>query len=209
MTVGSPTDIGNLALDLLTAGTVNDINNPQNATESLLHRWYNVTRLKVLREHPWNFASKRIALSPTGTVPAFGYTQEFQLPVDFVRLNCIVNSNSQIVHSANYEIENGKILYNSENAVLRLKYVYNMTNVTQMDALFVDLLAVELALAIAYKVTSSNSDVERLEALRKNKAMMARAVDGQERPPQVIQNSRLLAARRSHGMPNYFTLDFT
>ena len=26
-----------------------------------------------------------------------------------MRLNCIVNSNSQIVHSANYEIENGKI----------------------------------------------------------------------------------------------------
>lgn len=196
MAVTSSTDIGNLALDLLTAGTVQDIENPTQANESILNRWYDVTRRKLLREHPWNFATKRAILAASsGDVPVFGYSAKYPLPTDFLRLNSIVDTEGYPISSEQYEIENGAILYNADSGQLRLKYVYDITDVAKFDAMFVDLLAIDLALAIAYKVTSSNSDVQRLNELRKQRANMSKSIDGQERPPQRRQVSRARNAR--------------
>lgn len=195
MAVTSSTDIGNLALDLLTAGTVQDIENPTQANESILNRWYDVTRRKLLREHPWNFATKRAIIAASSEVPVFGYSAQYPLPTDFLRLNSIVDAEGYPISNEQYEIENNAILYNADGGQLRLKYVYDITDVSKFDAMFVDLLAIDLALAIAYKVTSSNSDVQRLNELRKLRANMSKAIDGQERPPQRRQVSRARNAR--------------
>lgn len=195
MSVTSSTDIGNLALDLLTAGTVQNIEAPTDATESLLNRWYDVTRRKLLREHPWNFASKRAILAASSDDPAFGYDAQFLLPTDFIRLNTIVNADNYPISNEAYEIENGYILYNAESGQLRIKYVWDITDVSKFDPLFVDLLAIDLAMAIAFKVTSSNTDVGRLTELRKQRAAMSKAIDGQERPPSRRQVSRTRNAR--------------
>lgn len=202
MSVTSSTDIGNLALDLLTAGTVLDIENPQDATESLLNRWYDVTRRKLLREHPWNFASKRAILAASSEDPAFGYESQFLLPTDFVRLNSIVDAEGFTIGNESYEIENGYILYSAEAGQLRIKYVCDVTNVSKFDPLFVDLLAIDLAMAIAFKVTSSNTDVSRLVELRKQRAAMSKAIDGQERPPTRRQVSRARTARLTNTIAN-------
>ena len=153
MSVTSSTDIGNLALDLLTAGTVQDIENPTDATESLLNRWYDVTRRKLLREHPWNFASKRAILAASNDDPAFGYDSQFLLPTDFIRLNSIVDAEGYPIGNEAYEIENGYLLYNAEAGQLRIKYIWDITDVSKFDPLFVDLLAIDLAMAIAFSVS--------------------------------------------------------
>lgn len=197
MSVTSSTDIGNLALDLLTAETVQNIETPTSATESILNRWYDVTRRKLLREHPWNFATKRAILAASATDPAFGYDAQYRLPTDFLRLNSIVDLDGYPISNEQYEIEDGNILYNADSGQLRIKYVYDITNVAKFDAMFVDLLAVDIAMAIAFKVTSSNSDVQRLSELRKQRLSMAKAIDGQERPPQRRQVSRARNARLS------------
>lgn len=197
MAVTSSTDIGNLAMDLLTAGNVQDIENPLTPDESILNRWYDVTRRKLLREHPWNFATKRTILSASATDPAFGYEAQYPLPTDFIRLNSIVDTDGYPISSESYEIENGAILYNADSGQLRLKYVYDILDVAKFDALFVDLLAIDLAMAIAFKVTSSNTDVQRLTELRKQRAAMSKSIDGQERPPQRRQVSRTRNARLS------------
>lgn len=202
MSVTSSTDIGNLALDLLTAGTVQDIENPTNATESLLNRWYDVTRRKLLREHPWNFASKRAILAASSEDPAFGYEAQFLLPTDFIRLNSIVDADDRPIGNEAYEIENGYILYNAEAGQLRIKYVWDITDVSKFDPLFVDLFAIDLAMAVAFKITSSNTDVGRLTELRKQRAAMSKAIDGQERPPMRRQVSRARQARITNEVAN-------
>jgi hypothetical protein len=43
--------------------------------------------------------------------------------------------------------------------------------------------------------------VQRIQELYKARAMMAKSIDGQERPPVRVERSRALAARRRAGSP--------
>lgn len=186
MSITSKTDIGNLALDLLSAGTVNDIESPTTATETLLNRWYDQSRRKILREHPWNFAIKRQVLAAESTVPAFGWSKAFPVPTDFIRILQVEGDDGQIFPSSQYQVENVNgvrcILLDTEASELRLVYVYDITDVTRFDPMFIDLLAYEIALSVAFKVTESNTNIDRIGQLHKMRGALARAIDGQERP---------------------------
>jgi len=195
MAITSQTDICNLALDLLSAGTVNDTETPTTSTESLLNRWYDNSRKKLLREHPWNFAIKRELLAASSTAPAFGYTTAFPLPNDFVRLLSLEDGNGGSLSHADYAFENGSILLNTDSTSLRLIYIYNIEDVTRFDPMFFNLLAHEIALGCAFKVTESNTNVERVAQLKKDAGALARAIDGQEHPPRRREVSRNRSAR--------------
>jgi len=201
MTIMSETDIGNLALDLLSAGTVQDIVTPTSPTEELLNRWYDQVRRKVLREHPWNFAAKRTILAASGTAPDFGYTAAYPVPTDFIRLLTIQDTNGNDIQGQEYGFEfvgtQRCVVTNAEGGQLRVRYVYDITDVSKFDPLFIQLFAHELAMAIAYKVTESNGNVERLGQLAKMAAGMAKSIDGQENPPKLITRSKGINARRN------------
>lgn len=98
----SSTDIGNLALDMLLAGTVGDIENPDDAIESLLSRWYDLKRQALLRSHTWNFAKDRAVLASSSTTPDFGFTKEFPVPSDFLRLCSVESDEGNIISAADY-----------------------------------------------------------------------------------------------------------
>lgn len=196
MAITSKTDICNLALDLLSAGKVNDVDNSTDPTEELLNRWYDQCRRKALREHPWNFASKRALIASSGTAPAFGYSKQFPLPNDFVRLLTLEGDTGQMLNPVSYEMESGAILINTDATSLRIRYVYDIEDITRFDPMFIDLLAHEIALVIAFKVTESNGNVQRVAELQKMRSAMARAIDGQERPPTRREVSKNRAARR-------------
>lgn len=201
MGVTSETDIGNLALDLLSAGTVQNIVVPTTPTEELLNRWYDQVRRKVLREHPWNFASKRDTLAASATDPAFGYTAAFPVPNDFLRLLTIQDGDGNDLQGQSYGFEfvgtQRCIVCNAEGGVLRLRYVFDIEDVSKFDPLFIQLFAHELAMAIAYKITESNGNVERLAQISKAASGMAKSIDGQENPPKMIVRSRGINARRN------------
>ena len=206
MSVNSSTDIANLALDLLSGSQIQSIDSPTSATESLIARWYDTTRRKVLREHPWGFATKRIVLAPDSADPAFGYSAAFSVPSDFLRLLDVATNLSDtqetFLPKKYYQFEQNRILLNDyygDNESLNLIYIFDNTNVSQYDPLFIDLLAHDLALAIAYKVSETNTNVQRLEQLTKTRGMLAKAVEGQERPPTRVERSHALSARRRAG----------
>ena len=199
MAITNQTDICNLGLDLLSAGTVNDTENPTTATESLLNRWYDQCRRKILREHPWNFAVKRQLLSASATDPAFGWGKAFPVPADFIRLLQVESDEGQIISSTQYQVENVNgvrcILMNTEASSLRLVYIYDITNVNMFDPMFIDLLAYEIALSIAFKVTESNTNIDRISQLHRMRGALARSIDSQERPPTRREESNNLNAR--------------
>lgn len=206
MDITSSTDICNLALDLLSAGNVTNIEDPTTATESLLGRWYNQSRRKLLREHPWNFAIKRVTLAASATAPAFGYAKAFPLPSDFIRVLYIslpiVTNEETILPTSEYQIENGRVLITDnygQGDTINLVYIYDFKNVSLMDPMFVDLLVYEVALGVAYKVTENNTNIQRIGELQKRRSALARAIDGQERPPTRFERSRALSARRNSG----------
>ena len=39
----------------------------------------------LLRAHPWNFATTRVALMPSSTTPVYGFDYQYALPADWLR----------------------------------------------------------------------------------------------------------------------------
>lgn len=198
--VTSKTDICNLSQDLLDGETLLDIDNPTTATESLLTRWYDQCRKQCLREHPWKFAAKRLILAQSSTDPVFGYTAAFPLPNDFIRLLTIENDDGVQILPQHYQIESqgGQkvILMSTDASSVRVRYVYDIEDVTKFDSLFTSYLAHTIAINTAFKITGSNTGVERVKALKDERGAIARSVSGQERPPTRVERSFNKRARR-------------
>ena len=206
----SKSTICQLALDYLQEDNqepIVDIDNPTTDIEVTFARWYDTTRRSLLRKKPWNFAIKRAVLNPTGQTPAFGYQNEYDLPNDFIRFLTIEDPGIFSKRFlTDYVLESNKILTDSTNSaqqtsseILNLRYIFDVTSITAMDPIFIDLFAIDLAENVAYKFTVSNTNVERLNGLRTQKMTEAAAIAGQENPPVRVERSAALARRRQSG----------
>src|SRR6185312_15087672 len=94
----SDTDIANQALIMLGSAPINSLNDSSNQGISVKTLYY-AARDGLLREIPWNFARKQVALSQLAAVPInldilpnvsgpgnIVYTGAFALPLDFLRM---------------------------------------------------------------------------------------------------------------------------
>lgn len=205
----SAVEICNLALDLLKQDAIASITAPTGGTDVICARWYDHVRRATLRKHPWNFAATRITIAPNATAPAFGYSYAYDLPSDFIRLLTIGDDYIGDL-KGKYQVEDGQLLYSAaDSSSLKVRYVYDYTDIAHADPLFLDVFAAELALRIAYKVTGSHEAAEAITEHLKKIAPEAYAIDGQERPPTRIQRSKFLNARcraSSTGVAGQFTV---
>lgn len=152
---------------------------------------YDTVRDEMLREHPWNFATRRVMLSPDVEAPAFSYGRQFTLPADCLRVLAIgdcgtaawnVYGGGRYVRESDvpYQLEGRKIL--SDRASLPLRYIFANQIEATWDAMFVGVMTVAMAMRACYPVTGSTSLMTTLMqdlALRMKKV---RGVDGQENP---------------------------
>ncbi len=193
----SPIEICRLAMDLLKQTAIlSSIDNPTTEEEIVCARWYDATRRALLRKHFWVFARTRATISRDATAPPFGYADAYNLPPTYLRLH-FIGDDSTNRYTRDYEIEKRQILLNNSGASsLNFGYIEDVTVVSRFDALFVILLAAELASNMAYKFTAKNTVIERLETLLEIKRAEAKAVNGQDRPPKRVQSSKFINARR-------------
>lgn len=177
------------ALLMLGAQTINALDE---ATERarLCSNIYETVRDDMLRAHPWNCSIKRIQLAPDATAPAFGYQYKFTLPGDWLRT-------LDIGDCYDYRMEGRQIL--SNDASLNLRYVFKNVVESTWDATLVKVVTLAMAARIAYAVTQSTSmEQSRMQELD-YELRKARAVDGQEEPPETLGDFPLLQARHSYG----------
>jgi hypothetical protein len=192
--------ICNLALDHLGEGPIASIDPPESATETICARWYDQTRRSLLREYLWNFSRARAYISRSGT-PLFDYADSYTLPNDCLRVIRVGNAEQ---YYADYEIEEREFLCNAGGATsLKLRYTKDISDVNKFDPLFINILALRLALKMAVKFTLKDAKLDTLAKQLAQEEGFAVAVDGQERPPVRVQNSKLLAARRRGSTSSY------
>lgn len=190
----APVEICSLALEYLSDVAITSIDDPQTTPEHIMARWYDMTRRSLLRQHPWNFAIRRTNIARESADPAFGYTDAYTLPNDFLRFIEIKGYDGES-DVTDYEIEDGQLLCNNSGGVLYIRYVYDATLVGKFDSLFVDVLALELAMRCCRKVTGSNDLIAGLKEILKDIKADAQTIDGQERPPRRVERSKWKAAR--------------
>ena len=189
-------DICNLALDHLKQASITTLTAPTSNVEKICERHYDNTRKAALRMHTWNFAMKRVILAEMVTTPIWGYSNQFQLPSDYIRIASIGVDNSY----KDYAIENGILMLNeTSDGALKIRYVFDNKSIETFDPLFVELLSLESALNISYPITGNPAVVARIQKMRDDKRREAFSVDGQERPPRRRERSRFKEARTKRG----------
>lgn len=194
MSMATGVSICSNALLMLGAQTINDFADQLNLDRAkLCANLYPTVRDDMLRSHPWNCAIKRAVLAPDAVAPAFGYTHSFELPADFMRVLEVGTNGAQI----DYLVEGRTI--QADTTVLELRYVFRNEVENTWDAGLVKLLTLAMAAALAYPVTQSSALQQSFEQKLEMALKRARAVDGQEDPPQTLGDERLLRARFGGG----------
>lgn len=153
------TTIANLALARLGNTTISHITEDSEMARACLVL-YDQTRREVLRSHRWNFATKRAALSELAEEPAFGWEHQFELPSDALRILEVGESEHGDTLSERFVIE-GQALLTDQDSV-NLVYVYDCENPDLFDPLFVECLAVKMAVKLSTTLAGASSLAERL-----------------------------------------------
>ncbi len=192
----SDTDIANIALGHLGEAPIASLDEDTVAARAcLLH--YAATRDQVLRSHRWNFAQTRVALSALADAPAFGWSYQYALPSDCLRvLECNDTELGDVI-SEDYVIEGRAILTDATS--LNLVYVKKVDDVNQFDALFVEALALKLAIVLSETIRGTTGKTADLTQMYEQRtAPLARRVDaneGRRRKGTLPMNSGAIRAR--------------
>lgn len=186
--MASSVSICSNALLMLGAQTINDLSDTSDRAK-IAANLYPQVRNKILRSHPWNCCIKRVVLSPDVAAPAFGYDYQFTIPSDWVRTISVGEPGVE----EDYRVEGRKIL--ADTNVIYLKYLFLNTNEGTWDESLVDVMTIAMAARMAYAITQSAS-VEQVKQQELSAALReARAVDGQDDPPETLGDFRLITAR--------------
>lgn len=122
----------------------------------------------------------------------YGYTHSIALPSDLLR---VLRLNEE--SGDDYRIESGRVLLNSDE--YDIKYIYDVTDYTLMDAEFYDLLSTRLALQICYKITQSSQMVSELKDTYKKQLAKVRFDDASEDPAETLEADEWINSRFSSG----------
>ena len=176
------------ALLLLGGKTINSLDEGTDRA-SLASNLYDSVRDSLLRSHPWNCAVKRVILAPDTETPAFDYTAQFTLPGDWLKTISVGPDGYEV----DYKHESGKVLANGTS--LALRYISRNDNEATWDSMLVHAMELKMAAEMAYPITGSASMADLMNGKLLQHLKAARAVDGQDDPPQTLGDFRLLNAR--------------
>ena len=169
--MASVIEICNSALNQLGASAITSLTeNSKNGR--LCNARYNTVRDAVFRSHPWNCLIKRVELARDTETPSWGFSYQFTLPADCLRVLGILN------YDYDFKVEGRKILAN--HGTVKIQYVSRVTDANQYDELLRETISASLAADIAYAVTSSNPTASNMYNLFQDKLREARFVDATE-----------------------------
>jgi hypothetical protein len=169
--MASIVDICNGALNQLGASTILTLTE-DSKNARLCNARFTQIRDSVFRSHPWNCLQKRVQLAADSDAPAWGFTQQYTLPADCLRVLTILD------YDADYKIEGRKIL--TDNSSMKILYISRVTDPNEYDELLRETLSSALAADIAFAVTSSNPTATNMYNLFQDKLKEARFVDSTE-----------------------------
>ena len=176
------------ALQMLGAKPINDFNEKTEHAR-LANSLYPSVRDDLLRGHPWNCATTRVILAPLATPPTFDFGYQFALPGNWLRTLQVGEKGQALI----YRTEGKQILANV--TALPLVYIFRNDDESSWSTNLIELAELQMAAKMAYAVTKSSSvrDSFRDEFARAFK--VAKAIDGQDDPPEEFEEGTLLESR--------------
>lgn len=188
--------LANAALTLLGEPPIISFNDAVEGARAVSQRYDDVRRA-VLRAHIWNSAKARASLPKLATAPDFGYTTQYQLPSDALRVvieGDLLDTGST---ARNFAIEGRKLLTDASS--INLHYIRDLTDVNEMDSLLFEAIAARLAAEIAMRITNSVEREDKAWERYNEKLSEARSIDSQEGKAEQWVVDEWLDARLSGG----------
>ncbi len=170
------TDLANHALGLIGEALITAITDQSSKEARTCLKFASAARLETLRLGRWNCATDRVALVELSTAPAGGYSHQFQLPTNFIRL---MDVNGEAVKEADeyFEIEGRKFLTDEESVWIR--YIY-AAPIGALDPLLQAAVATRLASKIAIPLSGRIEQASAMEELFQRRLAEARGIDAKE-----------------------------
>jgi hypothetical protein len=160
---------------------------------------YDIVRQSELRAHRWGFAMKRAELAALATVPISQFDFAYAMPVDLLRLDFVGDTfvglsltDYRTSDESEFAIEGREILTNKP-APLNIRYVYDVIDGSQFDALFTDALANRLALSVTETLRASVPKL--LPEMYAQIISRAYQVNAIERPPVPLADDSWIMSR--------------
>tara|TARA_R100001198_G_scaffold72325_1_gene44476 strand:- start:695 stop:1261 length:567 start_codon:yes stop_codon:yes gene_type:complete len=132
---------------------------------------YDIARLEMMEENPWNFAIKRAVLAQDPTDPAFGWEAAFILPSDFVYAVAEYDENE-------FEVEGNLLLTNAEE--IKLVYVSDMQDTSKYSPSFIKAFYLELAVRACFPLGQDKAHKQMLIVLAEAALSKARSFSAQQ-----------------------------
>lgn len=199
--MASNVDVANSALTKLGADRIMSLDDDIKPAREI-KAVFDIRRDYLLRAYNWNFSIKRALLTALTSEPEWGYTLEYQLPSDCLRVLQVndtwnIPGYSDFIGGPDeepYKIESTKIRSDIA-APLKLRYVSRITNAGLFDAMFIEVLAIDLAYQCCEAITQSNTKKDGLRGDKTEALMMAVRANAIELPPQYMADDSWLAAK--------------
>lgn len=207
----SPTDIANLALQLLGEIPINSLEDSNDKTSRTMRLNYAQVRDEVLQSARWNCAKKQEALARiTDPEPIYKWSAAYQLPNDFLRLSEIEGEDAWVPKEF-FDIHGKTLLIGRDDEiddlpdVLNIEYICRLEDSILFDPLLIEAISVKLAAKTGRILTGS--DQVAADMLRQYEQIVmprAAAINAQmvssiynNNHRKFIRNSLLTRARRT------------
>ncbi|MBN8848155.1 MULTISPECIES: hypothetical protein [unclassified Sphingomonas] len=138
---------------------------------------WDVERQAAIRDHTWNFAMRRAVLAQVAGQDASPYAAVYRLPATSLRLVEVLG-----YRRADYQLE-GPFILSSAPAPLRIRYLVDVPEPAEWDAMFAKVFAMRVAWQIADRITGDTGRVQIAERKYLAALREAKRVDARENPP--------------------------
>ena len=140
----------------------------------------------LLRDHPWNFAMRRVTLEANAVGVDWGFANAYLLPTDCLIVR-EVNGQDSGEDWRVERISNGTVIATDLGPPAAIRYTARITDVDIMDARFREALAAVCAADWCEKLTGSSDQTDKLRRVAIFKLQAARHADGQEMTPERLE----------------------
>lgn len=197
--MASKVEIVNIALSRLGADSINALTEATEGARQANLLWDSVRDI-VLRDFPWNCATKTGPLAQVGSSPHPEWEYTYQYPADCVYARRIFNGGSK----AKKDPEEFRVAIASSGSTkiilaripeAFLEYTARITDPNLYDGLFVDALAWRLGAEMAMPVTGNAAYMEKfLEAYRQS-LIIAYGIEANEGREPLIHSATYVSSR--------------
>lgn len=190
--INSDVGICNLALSHLGIEEITSLDQPTTNIENICSRFYDIARYNLLRDCKFQFSIKRASLPALSEAPAFTYSEQAQLPNDFVSLLYLVRNNDLLTNNGCYFIIEGNKLLTNFKPPFNIVYIADIKNPTLFNEEFKLLLSYYLAYLISPQVGASNDKTQYVYNEYNKLLTLAKYHNGLDNPPKRITNSNYI-----------------